>query len=49
MNITSTVAHFDQDNWKEHGRLGARIVRPFLVELGYGPEDTEAGSRRIMS
>jgi putative nucleotidyltransferase with HDIG domain len=35
------VAHFDQDNWKEHGRLGARIVRPFLVELGYSPEETE--------
>jgi len=35
------VAHFDQDNWKEHGRLGARIVRPFLAELGYNPEETE--------
>jgi putative nucleotidyltransferase with HDIG domain len=35
------VVHFDQDNWKEHGRLGARIVRPFLVELGYSPKETE--------
>jgi putative nucleotidyltransferase with HDIG domain len=35
------VAHFDQENWKEHGRLGARIVRPLLVELGYSPEETE--------
>jgi putative nucleotidyltransferase with HDIG domain len=35
------VAHFDQDNWKEHGRLGARIIRPFLAELGYSPQETE--------
>jgi putative nucleotidyltransferase with HDIG domain len=36
------VAHFDKDNWKDHGRLGARISRPFLVELGYSPEETES-------
>ncbi len=36
------VAHFDKDNWKDHGRLGARISRPFLAELGYGPEETES-------
>jgi putative nucleotidyltransferase with HDIG domain len=35
------VAHFDQDNWKEHGRLGARIIRPFLADLGYSPEETD--------
>jgi putative nucleotidyltransferase with HDIG domain len=35
------VAHFDQDNWKEHGRLGARIVRPLLADLGYSPDETE--------
>jgi len=35
------VARFDQDKWKEHGRLGARIVRPLLAELGYSPEEME--------
>jgi HD superfamily phosphodiesterase len=35
------VAHFDQDNWKEHGRLGARIIWPLLADLGYSPEETE--------
>jgi HD superfamily phosphodiesterase len=35
------AAHFDQDNWTEHGRLGARIVRPLLVDLGYGPEEAD--------
>ena len=35
------VAHFDQDNWKDHGRLGAKIIRPLLADLGYGPEETE--------
>jgi len=36
------VAHFDQDDWKEHGRLGATIARPLLAELGYGPEERES-------
>jgi putative nucleotidyltransferase with HDIG domain len=35
------VAHFDQDNWKEHGRLGARIIRPFLADLEYSPEEVK--------
>ena len=35
------IAHFDQDDWKEHGRLGARIIRPFLANLGYSSEETE--------
>ena len=35
------VAHFEQDNWNEHGRLGARIIRPFLAKLGYNHEETE--------
>jgi putative nucleotidyltransferase with HDIG domain len=35
------VAHFDQDSWKDHGRLGARIIRPLLTDLGYSPEETE--------
>ena len=35
------VAHFDEGDWKDHGRLGAGISRPFLVELGYSPEETE--------
>jgi len=36
------VAHFDQDDWQEHGRLGAGIARPFLVELGYAPAERES-------
>jgi HD superfamily phosphodiesterase len=36
------VAHFDQDDWKEHGRLGARIIRPLLADLGYSPEEAES-------
>jgi putative nucleotidyltransferase with HDIG domain len=35
------VAHFDQDNWKEHGRLGTKIIRPLLADLGYSSEETE--------
>jgi putative nucleotidyltransferase with HDIG domain len=35
------VAHFDQDDWKEHGRLGARVIRPFLADLGYSVEERE--------
>jgi HD superfamily phosphodiesterase len=35
------VAHFDQDDWKEHGRLGARISRPLLIDLGFSPEETD--------
>lgn len=35
------IAHFDQDDWKEHGRLGARTIRPLLTNLGYGPEETD--------
>lgn len=37
------IAHFDDpDNYIDHGRLGATIVRPFLQELGYGDEDVAA-------
>ena len=37
------VAWFDQmENYKDHGRLGARVSRPFLTELGLPPEDVEA-------
>jgi HD superfamily phosphodiesterase len=35
------VAHFDQDDWKEHGRLGARISRPLLDDLGFSAEERE--------
>lgn len=34
------VAHFDQDDWTEHGRLGARIIRPLLAKLGYSSTET---------
>src|SRR5690606_30972973 len=33
------VAHFAPGSWKEHGRLGAELARPLLVELGYTPEE----------
>lgn len=37
------VAHFDPiESYKDHGRLGAQISRPFLLELGYPPEQVEA-------
>jgi len=37
------LAHFDDDdNYRDHGRLAARIARPFLLELGYAPADAEA-------
>lgn len=37
------VAHFDLDpgEQKEHGRLGAEISRPYLLELGYSPAEVE--------
>lgn len=28
----------DQDSWREHGRVSARIARPFLEDLGFAPE-----------
>ena len=36
------VAHFDRDDWQGHGRLGARISRPLLADLGYSPEETQS-------
>jgi HD superfamily phosphohydrolase YqeK len=37
------VAHFDPlENYKDHGREGARISRPLLEELGYPQETIEA-------
>ncbi len=36
------VAAFDpMENDRDHGRVGAGIARPFLVELGYTPEQVE--------
>lgn len=33
------MAHFDDpDNYRDHGRLAARLARPLLEELGYTPE-----------
>lgn len=37
------IAWFDtnSENNREHGRIGAKIARPFLEGLGYAPEDVE--------
>jgi len=36
------VAAFDQmENNRDHGRVGAKIARPFLVEIGYTPGQVE--------
>lgn len=29
------------EEYRNHGRIGARIARPFLLELGYAPDDAE--------
>jgi uncharacterized protein len=37
------LAHFDDDdNYRDHGRLAARLCRPFLSELGYTDEEIDA-------
>ena len=37
------VAHFDDpDNYRDHGRLAARLARPLLDELGYPEEEINA-------
>ncbi len=37
------MAHFDDDdNYRDHGRLAARLCRPFLDEIGYSDEDIKA-------
>ena len=28
------------DEWREHGRMGARLVRPFVESLGFDEQDT---------
>lgn len=35
------VAHFDPGAAKEHGRLGAELSRPLLLDLGYSSEEVE--------
>jgi uncharacterized protein len=36
------VAHFDpMENYKDHGRAGAKISRPLLAKLGYSNEKAE--------
>jgi uncharacterized protein len=36
------VAHFESgEDYKSHGRLGAKISRPVLLEVGYSPVETE--------
>ena len=36
------VAHFDPlENYKDHGRVGAKMSRPLLAELGYSDEQIE--------
>ena len=37
------MAHFDDDDhYRDHGRLAARICRPFLSSLGYSDEEVTA-------
>ncbi|MGD2027236.1 MAG: HD domain-containing protein [Anaerolineales bacterium] len=37
------MAHFDDDdNYRDHGRLAARLCRPFLQEVGYAEADIDA-------
>jgi uncharacterized protein len=36
------LAHFEGGEYREHGRLGARMARPFLQEMGYPTETVEA-------
>jgi uncharacterized protein len=38
------IAKFDGDgeaDGRDHGRMGARVIRPFLLEIGYSAEQTE--------
>ena len=36
------VAHFEsEEDYKSHGRLGAKISRPVLLKIGYSSEETE--------
>lgn len=36
------VSHFESgEDYKSHGRLGAKISRPVLLEIGYSPVETE--------
>lgn len=37
------VAHFDPlESYKDHGRAGARLSRPLLVDLGYSPAQVKS-------
>jgi hypothetical protein len=35
------IAVFDPGEWRDHGRLGARLSRPHLEELGYMPTQVD--------
>jgi HD superfamily phosphodiesterase len=35
------IATFDEGERQNHGHLGGRIIRPYLQELGYSPEEVE--------
>jgi putative nucleotidyltransferase with HDIG domain len=35
------IAHADPGDWKDHGRLGAALIRPHLQELGYSPAEVD--------
>jgi putative nucleotidyltransferase with HDIG domain len=35
------IAHFDPGDWKDHGRLGAELIRPHLQEFGYSPAQVD--------
>ncbi len=36
------LAHFETGDYRDHGRLGARMARPILQEFGYSAEKVEA-------
>jgi putative nucleotidyltransferase with HDIG domain len=35
------IAHSDPGDWKDHGRLGAELIRPHLQEWGYSPAEVD--------
>lgn len=40
-DVGYSVEMKDENDYKNHGRYGARIARPFLLEIGYGKEEVE--------
>jgi len=40
-DIGYSLEMINEDDYKNHGRNGAKIARPFLLELGYSKEEVE--------